>query len=86
MQQKIINAFIGVAIILTLPYLFNFDWTRSDYVIAGILLFTTATIFVLVTSKIKSQSKKITAGIIILLIFLYIWAELAVGIFTNLGS
>jgi hypothetical protein len=61
-------------------------WTLGDFVAMGTLLFGTGIFFVLAARKLNSKKQKLIVGIIILAAFLYIWAELAVGIFTNLGS
>ncbi len=56
------------------------DWEMNDFVIMGILLLGTGLLCELVLRKIRStQSKMILCGAI-LLAFLLIWAELAVGI------
>ncbi len=59
-------------------------WNLFDFIVAGILIFGAGSIFVLATRKFPKH--KIIIGLAIALMFLYIWAELAVGIFTNLGS
>ncbi|KKQ50494.1 MAG: hypothetical protein US70_C0036G0007 [Parcubacteria group bacterium GW2011_GWD2_38_11] len=59
-------------------------WTLSDFVIAGFLLFGTGVILALATKKFPKH--KIIVGILIVVAFVYVWAELAVGIFTNWGS
>ncbi len=72
--------------LLTIPMLGNIfskevNWTAADFLIAGILLFTTAFLINLVRNKIKKQSRKIMLSIFILLALVLIWLELAVGIF-----
>ncbi len=62
------------------------DWTGSDFVIAGILLMVTGLAFVFASRTVKTAKQRVAAGGLIALAFLYVWAELAVGIFTNLGS
>lgn len=59
-------------------------WTFSDFIIAGVLLFGTGSLFVLTARRIKKY--RFAIGILFLIALLYVWAELAVGIFTNLGS
>ena len=58
------------------------NWTLFDFVVAGILLFSTGLIFKLVVRKIKNIKYRIVFGVALLIVlFLLIWAELAVGIF-----
>ena len=59
-------------------------WTISDFIIAGVLLFGTGALFVLTARRIRKY--RFAIGILFLTALLYVWAELAVGIFTNLGS
>lgn len=95
MIKKMKINFVAIAIIvgcillvplIAMQFTDEVVWTLSDFIIAGILLFGAGTIFNFAMIKIKNRNYKIIAGIAILLILFYIWAELAVGIFTNLGS
>jgi hypothetical protein len=86
MNNRKIYIVLAVVVILLVPYVLNAPWTISDYIIAGILLLSTGFIFETVTSRVNNPRKKIIAGMGVLLVAAYIWAELAVGIFTTLGS
>ncbi|MDR6461183.1 hypothetical protein J2786_004336 [Chryseobacterium vietnamense] len=57
------------------------NWSVSDFLIAGALLFTTAFLINLVRSRIKKQSQKVLISFFILAVLALIWIELAVGIF-----
>lgn len=59
------------------------NWTLMDFVIAGILLFGTSLLIELVIRKVKTSKYKIAISLFILIVFLTIWAELAVGIFNT---
>ncbi len=90
MQNKVfIWLALATGLILLVPLLamqFTGEvvWTRSDFVIAGALLFGTGLIFVLAARKTRKY--RVVIGFVLAAILLYVWAELAVGIFTNLGS
>jgi apolipoprotein N-acyltransferase len=61
------------------------NWQPADFAVMGILLFGCFSLFVVIARKVRA--KYWTAiGIIIAVIFVYLWAELAVGVSTNLGS
>jgi len=63
------------------------NWTLSDFIIGGVLLFGTGLLCELVFRKVKKNSFRIVISAAVLLAFLLIWAELAVGIFgTPLGG
>ena len=57
------------------------NWTLTDFIIGGVLLFGTGLLCELVFRKVKKNSFRIVISAAILLAFLLIWAELAVGIF-----
>ncbi len=61
------------------------NWTLFDFVVMGILLFGTGTLFVLV-ARVTPRKYRALIGFAIVAAFLWLWAELAVGIFTNWGS
>lgn len=61
------------------------NWTLGDFVAMGILLFGSGTLFVLV-ARVAPRKYRALIGFAITVAFLWLWAELAVGIFTNWGS
>jgi hypothetical protein len=61
------------------------DWGIMDFVVMGALVFGTCSLFVLVARKVPNKYW-LAVGVLFAGAFLYVWAELAVGIFTNLGS
>lgn len=88
------NVFIWIAIatgmILLIPliamqFTAEVDWDETDFIVMGSLLFGFASLFVLVARR-AARKRRVLIGGIFIAAFLYIWAELAVGIFTNLGS
>lgn len=59
------------------------DWTPLDFVVMGILLTGTGLICELVLRKVKQTKYRVIICLGVLLVFLLIWAELAVGIFDS---
>lgn len=57
------------------------NWNVADFLVMGILLFSTAFFCDLVLKKIKTKKYRLIFLLIVLLIFFLIWAELAVGLF-----
>lgn len=62
------------------------NWDATDFVVMGALLLITGTALEIVAARLSRTSHKIFAACVVLAAFLYLWAELAVGIFTNWGS
>jgi hypothetical protein len=84
---------LGTAALLLIPFFSMqfalggpeaFNWTLSDFVVAGILLLTTGLLLEAVWRNAGKYRALAIGGIMFL--FLWLWAELAVGIFTNWGS
>jgi peptidoglycan/LPS O-acetylase OafA/YrhL len=82
---------LGTAVVLLIPLVSmqvsdQVNWDGTDFLIIGVLLFGAGLVYELITTKLRSKKQRwIVAGVIILAV-LYLWAELAVGIFTNWGS
>lgn len=87
-QKTTIVIYCVTAAILATPLLLmqftsEVNWDFKDFIVMGILLFSTATAINFIISKKISTKNKILFVVGILLILMLIWAELAVGI---LGS
>lgn len=67
--------------LLAMQFTKEVDWKILDFVVMGILLSGAGLLCEFVLKKAKSKKSKIVLCGIILLVFLLIWAELAVGIF-----
>ena len=81
---------LGTGLVLLIPliamqFTTEVNWNTTDFIVMGFLLFSAASLFVLVSRKAPRRQRFIIA-IIIGAVFVFVWAELAVGIFTNLGS
>ena len=61
------------------------NWDIADFVVMFSLLFSMAKLFILISQKAQRRYRAVI-GITLAIAFLYIWAELAVGIFGGLGS
>ncbi|MBT8295535.1 MAG: hypothetical protein KJO51_03895 [Gramella sp.] len=77
---------LTVAGILMIPFIgmqvsSDVNWSGSDFLIMGILLFLTGIALNFALKKFKTLNSRIIACVIILLVLFVIWAELAVGIF-----
>lgn len=75
-----------IAILLSVPFFAmqftdEVDWDIMDFTVMGILLFGTGLLCELVLRLVKSIHNRVILCGAILILFILIWAELAVGIF-----
>lgn len=80
----IITAAILMIPLVAMQFSQEAQWGAFDFVAMGVVLFVMGTAFELLIRKFPKH--KVLVGIGVLLLTLYIWAEMAVGIFTNIGS
>lgn len=59
-------------------------WSVTDFVLVGLLLFGAGSAFVLMARKVPHKHW-LLVGVGVVAAFVCVWAELAVGILTNLG-
>jgi hypothetical protein len=87
------NGFVRVAIftvvILLIPliamqFTIDVNWNEFDFMLMGGLCFFMGSLFVVASRK--APQRQIIIGFVFIVVFVYLWAELAVGIFTELGS
>jgi hypothetical protein len=79
---------ISIALILLIPLIAKqftdeVNWSLLDFILAGTLLLGTGLTCELVWRRVKKNSLRIAICIVAIIMLLFIWAELAVGI---LGS
>jgi hypothetical protein len=79
-NKRLIGIVLAVAILLLIPLIAGFPWSRLDFVIAGVLLLGTGLMCEIAMRTIKKTGIRIAIIGAILLALLIIWAELAVGL------
>jgi hypothetical protein len=85
-NKNTIRIALGTAFILLMLMPVNqfndeVDWKIGDFIVVGILLFTAGLAYELLAKKFSTTAYRVAIGIAIGILFLLIWAELAVGIF-----
>lgn len=84
-QRSILLYSIPLAILsiplIAMQFTREVNWTISDFLIMGILLFGTTFSIDLVLKKFKTLKSRLIIISVILVVLMLIWAELAVGIF-----
>jgi hypothetical protein len=77
---------LAATAILTIPliamqFTSEVDWNLFDFLIMGILLYGTVFAIEFIFRFIKTKTERIVFSAIVLILFILIWMELAVGIF-----
>ena len=81
---------LGTILILLIPLIAmqftnEVNWDTKDFIVMGFLLLGTTSLFVLVSRR-APRRRRVVIGFMFAAAFVYVWAELAVGIFSNLVS
>ena len=61
------------------------NWSLSDFVVMGGLIFITGLLSEFVLIKVKDPVQRISLVVLIIFVLLVVWADLAVGIFNIPG-
>lgn len=89
MNKKIFSRILFVVILLLcIPFFamqFNGSahWSLGDFILMGLLLMGLGISITLILNRIKNRKKSLLYIWILIILFLLIWAELAVGIFNT---
>lgn len=82
----LVTAAILMVPLVAMRFTTEVNWTGSDFLVMGILLAFTGLLITFALRTVRTTRSRLLAVGLVVLGFLYCWAELAVGIFTNLGS
>ncbi len=85
-NQRLTGIVATATVLLLLPLIAmqftnEVNWSLSDFVIAGVLLFGTGLLCELVLRTVTKTEYRIAICLALLATLLLVWAELAVGIF-----
>ena len=82
----LVTAAVLMIPLVAMQFTSEVNWTGSDFVAAGVLLALAGLVLTFALRTVRSAKSRLLAIGLVGLGFLYCWAEMAVGIFTNLGS
>ncbi|MFT5450895.1 MAG: hypothetical protein ACI9N9_000375 [Enterobacterales bacterium] len=85
LQVALITAIILLIPLVAMQFTNEVNWDLTDFILMGFLLFSMGSLFIIISRKIHRKHRFILV-ILFAVVFLYIWAELAVGILFGLGS
>jgi hypothetical protein len=77
----LVTAFILLLLLLVNQFNDEVDWRIGDFIVMGILLLSAGLAYELVAKRMSTTAYRVAVAIAIGIVFLLIWAELAVGIF-----
>ncbi|MEM8901957.1 MAG: hypothetical protein AAGC85_27870 [Bacteroidota bacterium] len=77
----VITASILLIPLIAMQFTEEVNWTIGDFMVAGALLLGFGLLFDLAIRLIKKSRYRVLIIIAILILFLLVWAELAVGLF-----
>ena len=85
-NKRLIYFLISIFILLLIPLVSmqftpEVNWSPMDFVIMGALLLATVIFLEVILRNVSKPDVRIALVALILVLFLLIWAELAVGIF-----
>jgi hypothetical protein len=84
--KNMVRVVLVTALLLMIPWVAiqfsgEVNWDLTDFAVMGGLLLGTGFTYELVASKVSNATQRAIFAALLLLIFLLIWAELAVGVF-----
>lgn len=84
--RRLFNILIIVLVALSVPliamqFTSEVNWQLMDFIIMGVLLFVIAFLVDLLWRSLKNKKYRWIAIAVLIILFLLIWGELAVGIF-----
>ena len=71
--------------LIAMQFTTEVSWDETDFIVMGSLLFGSAGLFVLAARR-APRRHRVLIGSMFIAAFVYLWTELAVGVFFNLGS
>ena len=85
-NKRLVLIVLATTILLLIPLIAmqftdEVNWTLVDFIVAGALLLGTGLMCELVIRRINKIKYRIAICLVLLIILMLIWAELAVGIF-----
>ncbi|WP_317206432.1 hypothetical protein [Kaistella faecalis] len=85
-NQRSVAIFAVPALLLCIPLIAmqftkEVNWSGSDFMIGGILLFGTAAVVDLVLRNVRTRRNRLILTSLVLAVLFLVWAELAVGVF-----
>lgn len=78
----------GVALLIpaaAMQFTSEVNWSGVDFLVMGALLLVAGSSFVVAARRVP-RNRRAALGVLFATALVFVWAELAVGVFTDLGS
>ena len=91
-NKRLMGIILAIAFLLLIPFSAmqftnEVKWSLFDFIVAGVLMLATALAIEFVLRRVKKMEYRIVLCLVILVGFVLIWLELAVGLFgTPIGG
>ena len=90
-RKSVLRVLLGTGAVLLVPLLAmqftrEVNWTASDFAVAAVLLASAGFALEFALHRLGNLRQRLPWVTAIALVFVYAWAELAVGIFFHFGS
>ena len=81
MYKKVFSPLLVLLLPLIGVILFDLDWNIFDFLIMGLLILFFSIAINLILNHLNSSKLRLILVLMLVILFLLIWAELAVGVF-----
>ena len=81
MSKKVFSPLLVLLLPLIGVILFDLDWNIFDFLIMGLLILFFSIVINLILNHLNSSKLRLILVLMLVILFLLIWAELAVGVF-----
>lgn len=81
MSKKVFSPLLVLLLSLIGVILFDLDWNIFDFLIMGLLILFFSIAINLILNHLNSSKLRLILVLMLVILFLLIWAELAVGVF-----
>ncbi|WP_206483938.1 hypothetical protein [Thalassotalea sp. G2M2-11] len=87
-KQNLVYLICGTLLVLLIPltamqFSSEVKWSPWDFLVMALLCVTMGGLFIVASHKFPNN--KLFSALLTLCVFIYIWAELSVGVFTSIG-
>ncbi|MEL6658171.1 MAG: hypothetical protein AAFY48_01410 [Bacteroidota bacterium] len=85
-NKRFLNMVLGIPFLLAIPFVAmrfsgEVNWTLGDFIVAGGLLLGLAFVIETILRVVTQRRHRILLFVVVFVLFVLLWAELAVGLF-----